>query len=246
MKRANLCHITFTGIDERTDIHALREIQREFPIAEFGVLMSYNWKENGNRFLNPKLIRGLRSELNDRRLNLSLHVCGSAAHDAAIGDWYRVDRPMRYNIDIFQRCQLNIAGRIDNPIYARLPMIIGQEVIIQQKDVYHCELYAETLKHWFPYPNFFSVLLDASGGRGVDTPIEVISDPLFKVGYAGGFNPDNVADKLSYLLEHDTYDFWIDMETGVRTDDWFDLNKVVKVLQICKQVLDYHKKGGLK
>ncbi len=35
MKRANLCHITFTGIDARTDVRALHEIQREFPIAEF-------------------------------------------------------------------------------------------------------------------------------------------------------------------------------------------------------------------
>lgn len=31
--------------------------------------------------------------------------------------------------------------------------------------------------------------------------------------------------------------YWIDMESGVRTDDWFDLDKVVKVLQICDNVL---------
>jgi phosphoribosylanthranilate isomerase len=84
------------------------------------------------------------------------------------------------------------------------------------------------------------MLLDASGGRGIDTPIEILKTNI-KVGYAGGINPDNVADKLSFLLEHvNTGEFWIDMESGVRTDDWFDLDKVVKVLGICQQVIDEH------
>ena len=60
----------------------------------------------------------------------------------------------------------------------------------------------------------------------------------FKVGYAGGFNPENVADKLHYLLTNDEVgDFWIDMESGVRTDDWFDLDKVRRVLAICNEVI---------
>ena len=248
MKRANLCHITFTGIDARTDVRALHEIQREFHIAEFGVLVSNNWKENGNRFLDPGKIGCLRKRQNERTLNLALHLCGSAAHEAAIGHWDKVEQYQQmglsngiFNTGLFQRVQLNIAGRKDNPVRVCPPAFPNCEIIIQQKSVYDMDLYIETHKV-YPFP--FSVLLDASGGQGIDTPIMAVGDPHHKVGYAGGFNPDNVADKLSYLLEHDTYDFWIDMETGVRTDDWFDLNKVVKVLQICKQVLDYHKKGG--
>lgn len=59
-----------------------------------------------------------------------------------------------------------------------------------------------------------------------------------KVGYAGGFNPDNVAEKLSFLMENSQVgDFWIDMESGVRTDDWFDTDKVRRVLRICKEVI---------
>jgi phosphoribosylanthranilate isomerase len=87
------------------------------------------------------------------------------------------------------------------------------------------------------------VLLDASGGQGIDTPVEVA--PAFsalKVGYAGGINPDNVAEKLTYLLEHvETGDFWIDMESGVRTNDWFDLDKVYTVLEICQSIIDKYK-----
>ena len=33
-------------------------------------------------------------------------------------------------------------------------------------------------------------------------------------------------------------EFWIDMESGVRTEDWFDIDKVEKVLKLCQMVLD--------
>lgn len=35
-----LKHITFTGVDEKTDLKVLKEIQMQYPIAEFGVLAS--------------------------------------------------------------------------------------------------------------------------------------------------------------------------------------------------------------
>ena len=86
-----LQHITFTGIDAKTDIKALTEIQQEFPIAEFGVLTSYHWYENGNRYLNPSFLSNLYA--GNGKLNLALHVCGSAAHDAAEGMWCKYLEP---------------------------------------------------------------------------------------------------------------------------------------------------------
>ena len=53
-----------------------------------------------------------------------------------------------------------------------------------------------------------------------------------KAGYAGGIGPGNVYDKAKELfLNENVEDFWVDMESGVRTDDWFDLNKAEKVIQ---------------
>ena len=206
-----LQHITFTGIDHRTSLNDLLEIQRQYPLVEFGVLASYNWKENGNRYLRPDIIRGLRC----KGLNLSLHLCGSAAHDAAI------------------------------PEYCWTPLVIGQELIVQQHDCDDMPIYEATVKKWaehpFPHRDPISVLLDASGGRGIDTPLKVLPTSR-KVGYAGGFNQENVGDKLSFLLTNTRMgEFWIDMESGVRTDDWFDSNKVVRVLEICNGVLQEHK-----
>lgn len=227
-----LQHITFTGIDGKTDINALAAIQSEFPIAEFGVLTSYHWNENGNRYLNPQFI----PNLNGSKLNLSLHLCGSMAHDAAEGLWNKVNHHVLNNLRLFKRVQLNVAERTDNPSRMASTPFTHTELIIQQKSG-NTKLYEDSI--WI---GMVSVLLDDSGGRGIDTQIEV--RPIIgKVGYAGGISPDNVADKLSYLLQHDKVgDFWIDMESGVRTDDWFDIDKVYKVLQTCKPIIEEYNK----
>lgn len=242
-----LQHITFTGIDDNTDIKALTEIQREFPIAEFGVLTSYHWYENGNRYLDPLII----NELRGNGLNLALHVCGSAAHDAALGKWKHIDETIfepstPVGIELFKRIQLNLAERNDNPKFCCIPLIIGQELIVQQRAELELPLFENTLKKWkerpFPHRDTISALLDSSGGRGIDTPLKVWPSSG-KIGYAGGFNPDNVEEKLTFLMSHVTQGtFWIDMESGVRTDDWFDIDKVYKVLQICKPIIEKYKK----
>lgn len=38
-----LTKVTFTGVDEKTDLDHLQEIGKKYPYVEFGVLMSYNW-----------------------------------------------------------------------------------------------------------------------------------------------------------------------------------------------------------
>ena len=233
-----LKHITFTGIDERTDIKALKEIQQRWPIVEFGVLTSYHWQENGNRYPNPEWIE----KLYNKNLRLSLHLCGSVAHDAAIGDWNKVDEKLTRDwLTLFKRVQLNVAGQKNNPHFCWIPLVIGQELIVQQKAQNDISLYDATVKKWterpYPHRDTISVLLDSSGGRGIDTGIKVMPSSG-KVGYAGGINPDNVGEKLSYLLENVKQgDFWIDMESGVRTDDWFDLDKVIKVMEICEPII---------
>lgn len=240
-----LKHITFTGIDANTDINALREIQREFPLAEFGVLTSYHWHENGNRYLHPVFMSRLYGSGLKGDLNLALHICGSAAHDAATGYWEKIDMFTHRCLCIFKRIQLNIANRKDNPEHCWMPSVIGQEIIIQQRNIHELELFNNTTdehKHRLCLGSF-SVLLDGSGGRGIDTPIEILKGN-YKVGYAGGMNPDNVGEKLSYLMENVDGDFWIDMESGVRTDDWFDLNKVRKVLEICMPIVQQYNNYG--
>ena len=210
-----------------------REIQH--PIAEFGVLVSKNWRENGNRYFNPSYIKALFNS----KLNLSAHLCGSIARSAISGDVIPFIEWANGCVNIFDRCQINIAKNEENPNCFDVDDDIKQlfnEVILQQTSADNCDLYKASAAQ----NDMVTVLLDASGGEGIDTPIKTLKGK--KVGYAGGINPDNVADKLSFLLQNENVgDFWIDMESGVRTDDWFDIDKVIKVLQICDKVIKKHK-----
>lgn len=229
----NLKHITFTGIDWKTDIHELVKIQNEYPYVEWGVLVSKNWKENGNRYFNPSFL----SSIDGYGLNLSAHLCGSVARTAIQGNYDQfIDWAGEY-YDIFKRCQLNVSNQQSNPEkfeYSDAAQTYFQEVIIQQKGVNECNLFLNSKDS-----EHVSVLLDASGGQGINTDIEILNLPN-KAGYAGGINPDNVADKLTYLLDNCTSPFWIDMESGVRTNDWFDVEKVKQVLRICDNIIKKH------
>jgi len=230
-----LQNITFTGIDGKTDLDALWELQKQYPIAEFGVLVAKNWRENGNRYFNPSYL----DTLEYRGLNLSAHLCGSIARAAVHGDlgpfheWARYF-PLAF---IFSRCQLNIATSKENPESFKLSedAFVFNEIILQQRSVEDCDLYlkSNTNEH-------VTMLLDASGGEGIDTSLVAFAGK--KVGYAGGINPDNVAEKLTFLMENEQVgDFWIDMESGVRTDDWFDIDKVRRVLEICEPIINKYK-----
>lgn len=227
-----LQHITFTGIDGKTDLGALWEIQQKYPMVEWGILATKNWKDNGNRYFNPSYL----DSLENRGLNLSVHLCGSIARAAVRGDIEPFREWARGYSYIFNRCQLNVATSQNNPMgfdYSGEICNYFDEVILQQKSAREVPLFLNSR-----VSRHITCLLDASGGQGIDTPIEILNLPR-KIGYAGGINADNVADKLSHLLESDDVDdFWIDMESGVRTDDWFDLDKVVKVLEICSNVLN--------
>ena len=236
-----LKHITFTGIDARTDLQELQAIQQQYPIAEFGVLTSYHWYENGNRYLNPQFLPNLYG----RELNLALHICGSMASDATEGLWKRINRHTlsMLEMQLFQRVQINVANRLGNPERLVSMPTPKTEVIIQQRPG-NAELFEHSLfVEGEGAPRNVSMLIDGSGGQGIDSPISIYPS-VYKIGYAGGINPDNVADKLAYLFENvNDGEFWIDMESGVRTDDWFDLDKVHQVLEICQPIIkEYRKK----
>lgn len=228
---ADLKHITLTGIDDRTDIKELVRLQKRYPLVEFGVLLSWTRQGSERRYPSFQTIgKFCRADI-----NLSAHICGSAAREFAKGN----DGILRHLFDqigkdsvSFQRIQLNLAG-FPAEKFAPLPTAWGsaQEIILQRLSIDEFNLYRQRLGD---HP---SVLLDASGGCGRESPLVTLEGP-FKVGYAGGFGPDNVEDKLTTLLGSDKVgDFWIDMESKVRTYDWFNTAKAEDVLKKCYAVL---------
>jgi phosphoribosylanthranilate isomerase len=80
-----------------------------------------------------------------------------------------------------------------------------------------------------------AVLFDESAGRGISP--DTWSKPIdgHFCGYAGGLNPDNVQSNLDIISQvAKDQKTWIDMETGVRTDNQIDLLKIRHVLSIAQ------------
>jgi hypothetical protein len=75
------------------------------------------------------------------------------------------------------------------------------------------------------------LLYDSSGGIGKE--IHQINKPFdgFYTRYAGGINPETV-NKIAYNVELTSGNtpVYIDMEIGIRTDNWFCINKCGKII----------------
>ena len=231
-----ITQVTFTGIDERTDIVRLVKIQRKYPFVEFGFLVSRSRQGKENRYPDLSVLE----KLEGLGLNLSCHVCGSLAREIILENQTR--RFARYSdaslrdylgrfMSLFKRVQLNVAEAKDLPEETLIWIPDGiEELIIQQNPA------RLQFRHITYIGNFEPThLMDASGGRGKETNfIPHLWDN--RTGYAGGLNPENIIRKIQPLfkvkprIEYKD-DFWIDMESGVRTDDWFDLDKVESVLK---------------
>lgn len=204
--------ITFTGIDERTPDDALYEISQRWPV-EFGLLISQKQQGQHPRYPDPDTLSRIlwRAE----HFNLAAHVCGSMARDIMTHgacNWSPID------FGYCKRVQINCED-YDLANAERFGLGWGVQTIVQ------------TRADAFPYPSSSQFLFDRSGGNGV-APSRWPSHPVGRyakhlVGYAGGVNPDTVVDVIEAIDACGPY--WIDMESGVRTDDWFDLNKVVAV-----------------
>lgn len=224
----NIKYVTFTGVDNWTDLDELERIQQQYPYAEFGVLASYHWSENGPRFPEPSVFDNLKG----RKLNLSLHLCGSLAIKCVQQDFEPAIALLGDNFNLFKRVQLNMHLNQATPEQLAALTLKGslEQIIVQMHQPELCRSFLAAGHH---SPNL-CYLLDASGGAGIDTPIDIVSEPGIEVGYAGGMGVSNVWSKLKTLLQHESGSvFWIDMETKVRTHEILDLELVKQVLALC-------------
>jgi hypothetical protein len=98
--------VTFTGVDEATDLDALRALNDRYPqgAIEWGVLFSDSRAGNEGRY--PHLSWIDRWAFNESvGMNTALHLCGQAAHA-----WIAGDDDLRSLARGFSRLQLNVVG----------------------------------------------------------------------------------------------------------------------------------------
>jgi len=206
--------ITFTGIDDRTDLNRAHELASRYPI-EWGVLCSSSNRDA--RFPSIQTIRSLFDGVAGKK---SAHLCGALAR--AAGEGLLFSDPVIYeelHLDCFDRLQINGCKKETMHIRA-FEKALDLRVILQvASDGFRATRLDE--------------LYDCSGGTG-KFPDTVPPHPGGGrlVGYAGGMGPDTVMRYLDMLKDCEG-PYWIDMEGRVRTEGWFDLDKVEAV---CQQV----------
>ena len=219
--------VVLTGADDNTSIADLKQIQKEFSFVEWGILIASN--PGRNRYPSEDYINSLKNT----GLNLALHICGKHSRDIMS------DGIIDIKYDFFDRYQINFnffhtKHTLSN--YSELVNKFPNKKFILQSN-FSNEPYIKTILNEYNIINT-NILYDSSGGRG--TEIKTINNPYnVYTGYSGGLNPGNVNNICDIISNHpDISKVWIDMESGVRTDDKFDLNKVYNVLKIVDTSID--------
>lgn len=212
-----LDRVTVTGADDNVDPEALAELSQEFPFVEWGILFSAS-RMGTPRYPTHSWVQRLTRTPG---LRLSAHLCGLYTREPL---WWLPATPI--DTTAFQRVQFNSKNLTFDPF------------VLKQSHAFIVQCFAANLSLFRQARNIglpLSPLFDRSGGRGVTPAVWPHPWAHTYCGYAGGLNPSNVLDEVLRIDQAvDTVDrglrAWIDMETGVRTYNQFDLSKVRQVL----------------
>lgn len=200
--------VTFTGVDDWTDVNYMVALSRRFPI-EWAILLSPSRQGTDDpRYPGPETLSKVAWATSWPRFRLAAHLCGG--HSRAI-------------VEMRDVCDIPIDLGVCDRIQINHPTPIPSRIVEFRKGWGPMRCIAQTQAEAFPDDARVDWLCDASGGRGVareSWPRHPGGDRL--VGYAGGLNPDNVREAIARI--DSSGPFWIDMETGVRTDNRFDLS----------------------
>lgn len=236
-----LFRVTITGADDKVDHEDLLRLSVIYPFVEWGILFSKSNKGT-KRFPSEDWVEALlyccpkhdETWQNPycKLMNLSAHLCGDYSKEIMNGEYHFSGFK-----DVFKRFQINFNFRnseFDIDKFLDLKCDYNEFIFQYNKsNEFTIGLLLEENKG----RKNLNILYDSSGGRGIEikkikTPFEV------KTGYSGGLNPDNVEDFIRKLSKPYDCDVWIDMESGVRTNNEFDLSKVEKVLEICNKYIN--------
>lgn len=208
--------IAFTGVDRLDLLPGMRRLSVLYPI-EWGVLVDPD-QEDKPLFPDATVRAALLAE---RDLRWAAHICGAGAREI-------VAAPLAATIAVggVQRVQVNHGFLGSAPDQIAAARDYGRRMGV--RTVLQCA-------GDFPDQSGVDWLYDVSFGTGVKPdrwPAPPEAQGPF-CGYSGGIGPESVADILARIAAPAGALYWIDMESGVRTDGAFDL---AKCEDVCRAV----------
>ncbi len=234
MSSSILRRVSLTGADDHTPVERLVELTCRFPFVEWAVLYT---PHNEGAPRNPTAAWRERF-FADLASHSAVHLCGSLAFEQLLAGSLAADllgaRRLQLNINA-RRVEFTDAQVLE--VFARA-LDVCPAIILQ----YH-EQSAPVIERYVAGLGAVDqgrvhVLMDASRGTG-KAPDQWRWPSAFEsayVGFAGGLGPQNTAATVEVLRPFGR-PFWVDMESGVRTDNRFDLHKAASVLDSCARFI---------
>lgn len=217
--------VSITWADNKVSYNALKNLQNKYPFVEWAILFS-QFKSGQQRYPDASY----RNELLLWELNLAAHFCG----------WYSktVLETKDYSIltrlsEQFKRVQINYNFSSNDKWNLQSFLDFVDTTPEREYILQYNKSNSETLDkaELDGLPSNVHFLFDASGGRG--KVIETFPEPFHNIytGYSGGISVDNIESICALITKTpNEASVWIDMESGVRTENEFDLTKVETIL----------------
>lgn len=212
---------------------SLKYIEKFLKTWHVAEMKYYNIDFDSEIDLSDQLDKFVQLDNIPTRPTLSLHLCGEGVRQ------FLHQENSQYNSinDIcvnFERLQLNFSmseydpQQLANDIIKSLGYYKGNIVLQNNKS-------KKEFNRKFVGLSSIDFLFDGSGGFGrvLDNPEQPIANHY--CGYAGGIGPDTVEEILTkiYKLNNSNTPFYLDMESKIREDNNFSIEKCQQVINSC-------------
>lgn len=231
-----LKYITCSDPREFNDFHDIVKLAESSPCAEIAVQMHPSKVSPGmprNEWFH-ELCRYCVRDAHD--INLAVHVnqewceeiCRTGEIPMELREFFGLYRKNLGFSPLVKRWQLNMS----NTAVRDINYDAVKKLFLHNDDHEFILQYNDRTKNaaWVLYEMGakFSLLYDASGGRGLtpDTWNKPVYDSV-PMGYSGGMSPKNVVENLkqiSSVVPKNREDIWIDAEGNLKTDNKFDIS----------------------
>lgn len=251
--------VTITGADDKVDPYKLYDLSDRYPFVEWGILY-YPDKMGTPRFPSCSWMYRF-DKYAPSFVEKSIHLCGGSATTFCGGD-LSIMRNSVFHTPNYNRIQVNIHPACINQNEAAIADLFTRSgnvvnTIIQANEI-TTNIILEILKSR-KSTGGIQVLFDESRGKGKENDFKNIQQrnehilEKFRCGFAGGIDENNIRGVVDNIQKIDNTHYnvqsiltrevihppsaWIDLESGARTNNEFDLNKVERILKIMKGVI---------